>query len=411
MLYYAHQGDFVVSEMFRERVEVYAIQRGTAWQAETWAFGALVGVYSRTHDPIGIKHCIQQLQHLSQEVPSLERVIGLAQGSYLLLRGADEEAIQWLTRDEVPLAHAGWTRSRGALALAYNRLGQPARAKAVCLGVERELAPADYEFPAMNLTFQLEHAVADAALGDHAAAVERLERMIERHGPAKGPLTMSAIHEARMRVAAIMRDRTALEYHCELMEEWQNQTRIRSLIAHGERVAKLARATAGCAVPEPAAAPSDVELAQPLTVVHRIRHGGELTLSGSAEWILDQLVRFAEVRAGHVYRWQAERLTCVASRGELPDPTVFEMWLMQRLWNDEDEATVRIEVGTPFKDSDLFIVNDRGYRLLRLVTSPSTGSTLAGVLVLSEETSPIEIPSPVLRVIAERLHASDTVSA
>jgi hypothetical protein len=409
MLYYAHQGDFVLSEMYRERVEVHAIQRGTAWQAETWAFGALVGVYSRTQDPIGIKHCIQQLQHLSQEVPSLERVIGLAQGAYLLLRGAYEEAIPWLTREETPLAHAGWSRSRGALASAYNLLGQSARAKEVCEQVERALSPIDYEFPAMTLTPQLEHAIADAALGDHAAAVARLDRLIERHGPAKGPLTMSAIHETRMRVAAMMRDRTALEYHCELMEEWQQQTRIRSLIAHGERVAKLARVTAGCAPAAPEAGPAEADVSQPLTVVHRIRHGGELTLSGSAEWILDQLVRYADVRAGHVYRWQAERLTCVASRGELPDPSVFEMWLTQRLWNDEDEATVRIDIGTPVKDSDLFVINDRGYRLLRLVTSPSTGAMLAGVLVLSEETTPIEIPSPVLRVIAERLHASDSV--
>lgn len=405
MLYYAHQGDFVLSEMHRERVEVHAIQRGTAWQAETWAFAALVGVYVRSNDAIGVKHCVQQLQHLSQQVPTLQRVARLGQAAYLMLRGSYEEALPLLTIDEEPFQHAGWVRSRGALASVYNALGEHARAKEVCDHVERLQSPVDLEFPAMTLSVQLEHALADAGLGNFAAAVARLDALLERHSPHQGPLTLSSIHETRMRVAGAMSDRTALEHHRACMERVQHTTRIRSLIAHGERMAKQALAAAGCAPAQHGPEVEPVEMVQPLTVVHRIRHGGELTLSGSAEWILDQLVTYADVRAGHVYRWENERLSCVASRGALPGPEVFEMWLMQRLWNDDDETTIRVELGAPIRDADLFVSNDRGYRMLRLVTSPSTGSMLAGVLVLSEET-PFEIPAPVLRVIAERLHSS-----
>jgi hypothetical protein len=409
MMYYAHQGDFALSEMHRERVEVHAIQRGTAWQAETWAFSALVGAYARVYDPIGVKHCAQKLQQLSQEVPSLERVTRLAHGTYLSLRGSPQEAIEWFENDEEPLEHAGWARGQGALASAYNQLGQYEAARELCVRIESLLSPVDFEYPAMTLQVSAEHALADAGLGDHAGAVARLDALIKKFGPLEGPLTMSSLHEARMRVAATMQDQKAVEYHLACMERWQRSTSIRSLIAHGEHVGKLARAAAGCPLPEEQERAEVRELGQPLTVVHRIRHGGERSLEASAEWILDQLLTYADIRAGHVYRWEDERLSCVATRGTLPDPAVFEMWLLQRLWNDAEEVTVQTEHGTPVRDGDLFTANDRSYRLLRLITPASIGSRLAGVLVLSEDTQ-LEIAPAVLRVIAERLHQSARVS-
>jgi hypothetical protein len=47
-MYHANRGDF---EHFRStgRVEVHAIQRGTAWQVETWIVQRAV-VYPRTRD-------------------------------------------------------------------------------------------------------------------------------------------------------------------------------------------------------------------------------------------------------------------------------------------------------------------------------------------------------------------------
>src|SRR5262249_43432261 len=42
MMYYANRGDVVLFNRYRERVEVHAIQRGTAWQVETWTFSGLV---------------------------------------------------------------------------------------------------------------------------------------------------------------------------------------------------------------------------------------------------------------------------------------------------------------------------------------------------------------------------------
>jgi hypothetical protein len=404
MMYYAHQGDFVLAAMHRERVEVHAIQRGTAWQTETWAFAAMVTVYSRVADAVGVKHCFQQLQQLSQEVPSLERVTRLAHGTYLALRGSPEEALAWLDGVERPLENAGWSRGRGTLASALNALGQHARAKEVCLDVVGHLSEVDFEFPAMTLNVQIELAIAEASLGESAAAVARLDGLLKQHGPFEGPLTLSILHEARMRVAALMHDTHAVEYHLACMERWQRATGARSLIARGERAGKAARLAVGCPLPQERQRVELGEAMQPLTVVHQIRHGGESTIEGSAEWILDQLVAYADIRAGHLFVWNDERLSCVASRGALPEPSVFEMWVLQQLWSDLDEATVQSGAGGAMSVAEhSFTAQDRSYRMHRLVTSANSGYQLAGVLVLSEETH-YDLPAAVLRVIAERLH-------
>ena len=149
---------------------------------------------------------------------------------------------------------------------------------------------------------------------------------------------------------------------------------------------------------------------QPLTVVHRLRHGGSSTLEGGAQWILDQLVQFADVRAAHVFLWEGDRLACLATRGELPDPAVFEMWLLERLFSESEEVTVRVGSTEEVPRADVFVVQDRSYRMLRLITGSSSGSLLAGVLVLSDDAS-VEIAPAVLRVIAERLIGSSEMSS
>jgi hypothetical protein len=52
-------------------------------------------------------------------------------------------------------------------------------------------------------------------------------------------------------------------------------------------------------------------------------------------------LRVQRFRAGHVFIWNGERLSCVASRGELPEPDMFEHWLRERLDGGPDVTTVR----------------------------------------------------------------------
>jgi hypothetical protein len=399
MLYYANQGNLALAEHHRERVEIHAIQRGTAWQAETWTYAAMIGVYTRTHNATGIKHCAQQLQHLSREVSSLERLSRRAQGVYLLLRGSLVEAQRWLDSPDPPLEAAGWGRGRGTYACALNLLAQHAKAEEVCTHALAQISAADLGFPGMYLGLQIELALAQAGLGQQRVAADRLDALLTEHQHG-GPLTLGELHEARVRVAVAMRDQAGLEHHLSSLLRWRNITGEAALIARARAIAKASRlAVLGVAPTIRAAGVSEAPQAR--TVIHRLRHGGARTLEGSAEWIMDQLGAYADIRAGHVFLSLNNELYCVASRGELPDPAELEGFVRERLAEDDDETTQQAELADLNADKDSLRLRNCSYRLLRLFASNAPGRPL-GALVLSEETL-FQIPQQVLQAIADRL--------
>lgn len=400
MLYHAHQGEHALAESYRERVEVHAIQRGTAWQAETWSYSALIAVYLRTHNVLGLKYCAQQLARLSQEVPSLEPTARRAKGAYLSERGSPLEALEYLSVEEEPLALAGWARSQGMLARTLNSLGRHDAARQLCLDTLAHLSAADLEFVAMSLNVQVELALAEAGLGNTALAAERLDSLLRTLGPLEGPLTLSSLHEARAQVALLQCDQPGFMHHLACLDHWARRTSDRALITHAERLCD--RAHPGAFNPGDAAQQSqERERVHDLTVMHRLRHGGDRSLAGSAEWILDQLVELVDVRAGHVFCMRDGELACAASYGELPEPSDFEPWLRARLQDDQEVTEVRVD-GEPALDSDRCVLGERSYRLLRLVTSPRNDSRLMGALVLPDDV-PVTVPFRVLNAMGDRL--------
>jgi hypothetical protein len=71
MMHYGNRGHLQLFEKYRERVERHAIQRGTAWQVETWTFSQLLNIYLRWGYVAGLKECTEQLKRLSAEIPTL----------------------------------------------------------------------------------------------------------------------------------------------------------------------------------------------------------------------------------------------------------------------------------------------------------------------------------------------------
>jgi hypothetical protein len=260
----------------------------------------------------------------------------------------------------------------------------------------------------MNLGVVIELALAECGLGRHLLAAEQLDALLKKHQPSEGPLTLGELHEARAQVAVAMRDADGLEFHLACLERWYRTTNDRPLIARVERFARAARREV-IGTSESIDMNQSSEFDHPLTVVHRLRHGGESTLEGSAEWILDQLLEYADVRAGHVYLWSADQLSCVASRGDLPPSDAFVSVVAEQLCDDSEVLTAALRVATDERVRDRIVLRGRGYRLLRLVTSPSSGAQLVGALLLSEETL-FTIPRTVLRVIADRIHGTQTAS-
>ena len=301
---------------------------------------------------------------------------------------------------EQPLALAGWARSQGVRAHALNCLGRHAAAQQICTDTLAQLTAADLELVAMSLNVQLELALAEAALGQGEQAAARLDALLRKLEPLEGPLTMSSLHEARAQVALLQGDQPGFQHHLACLEHWARRSSDRALITRAERVCRAGRPslfpTGRASLPA-----NDHDRAHDLTVLHRLRHGGARSLAGSAEWILDQLVEYADVRAGHVFVWRDGQATCVASYGELPEPAQLEPWLGARL-RDEGERTLVEPPGAPGSDADRCVMGERGYRLLRLITGARFDFKLVGALVLPDDL-PLALPARVLYAMGDRL--------
>jgi hypothetical protein len=258
MVYSANHGNREQFEHFRQRVEMHAIQRGTAWQVETWKQHALLTVYLRTGDVGGLKECVQQLKRLSVEVPSLEGALIAARSAYQVLRGTPSLALSTLEDEAIRSELQGMGRRAGVHARACNALGQHARAKQVCLKALTRLDPGD---PAL------------------VARHERLARvvnMLKQRPPEQNEL--SPVNSGPPRL---------------------------------------------------------------MTVVHLLQHGGEHTLTGSAQWALKQLTELTESDAAFLFVPRGQSVRCVASIGDAEpseDITRFVATRLASLQTVDDDA-------------------------------------------------------------------------
>lgn len=205
--YYAGQGDLEAAKVWRQRMEIHAVQLGSAWQAETWAPVDVINIALRLHDASAMKRAAQELGRLSEELPSLRRQEQYATIAFLVLTGKYAEAIELgATLDEAPYAMNGYMRTQGTLARAHNALGQHERARTIC---HEALAGADLEerrYVVMNLGVEIELALAEAGLGRFEVAHGALDSLLSQHAAHQSAVTLGALHEARARVAVAQRD-------------------------------------------------------------------------------------------------------------------------------------------------------------------------------------------------------------
>ena len=239
-MYQANLGKVALFREFSQRVEMHAIERGSAWQVETWAAGAAIAVQMRAHDRTGMKGAWEELRRLAEEMPCFETLACRAAGATLLLQGSVREALGPLSAclREKPRETVGWARAHGTLARAYNELGEHERAREVCWSVIGQMTEDDLSFPLQHLGLHIELALAEAALGHNELAIEQLDHWLKTYQEADAPLTRGALHEARARVALQQRDRSAFEMHLRRMQNWYLPTALPELVQRCQRLAK-----------------------------------------------------------------------------------------------------------------------------------------------------------------------------
>jgi hypothetical protein len=205
-LYYTFRGDFGTAALHRERAELHAAHMGSLWQVEPWENATLLLVYPQIGDIVETTHLAHRLDTLSRNVPSLKKYANLAHQALLLSRGEKPNRPEIARviaelETQVPRKYIGWAGAMGYVARAYNAVGAPEQARAVC---ERSLAHVtdeDREYVLHFLTLDLELAIADAALGRTDEALARICALIERYEPSEHGLALGLLHEARARIA------------------------------------------------------------------------------------------------------------------------------------------------------------------------------------------------------------------
>jgi hypothetical protein len=358
----------------------------------------------RTQDVGGLKNCVVQLERLSAEMATLRIGHARALAAYCVVRGTPSEALEVAGQGERPMQLVSWARGEGVRARAYNALGQHDRAKETCLSALGQLTPADLELCALNLGLQIELAGAEAGLGNLALAEVQLRALLDKHGPAANPLTVGALHEALAELAALRGDEAGFADNVAAVGRAFRDTRDPALVARHERLSRIASGTQ----PHLGSDPRNASAPPPrvMTVLHRLRHGGDHTRSGTAEWALKQLSELTGSQDGYLFLVEDGELRCAARLGSSDDEGQITAWVGEQLAAFGKDMDVETSVTTDVSAPTVLRIGARVYRITVLASSGPGDELMGAVLLTGRE----PIPVRVIRTLLERLASNQSVS-
>ncbi|MEY4576476.1 MAG: hypothetical protein RL701_1179, partial [Pseudomonadota bacterium] len=249
--------------------------------------------------------------------------------------------------------------------------------------------------------------------GAIAPAERQLRALLDVHATAGNPLTLGALYEALAELAVLRNDEPAFAVCVEEVGRYFRGSRDPALVARHERLARAAAAFE-------AAPGHDTTFVRPVnsrpprlaTVVHLLQHGGEHTLTGSAQWALKQLTDLTEADTAFLFVPRGESVECVARIGELDSTADIERFVSETLAalareRDDDDAGNETIVTEALADVMRLEAHGKVFQmsLLRAPTQPAANdnSQIIGAVVLSGGTS---APAGVLKAMGERLAAS-----
>jgi hypothetical protein len=253
MLYHALRGEAEAVQRCHERVELFAVQGSTTWQADIFWPILLLDSETRVGDAIAARTIREQLARRAKDHPSLQAYAEIAHLNYLALRGEHAAAISGFERLHAQLATLDpaltWPAFRASFvfASALNAVGDHAGAKRYASESLRRAGTKDAERVVVHyFEPQRQLALAEAGLGNHDEAVRILDGMLSAHGHQDQPLLIGMLHKARAEVALMMNDHAAFTRHFAEMSRLFHATKNPSLIAHCGPLAKRGkRAAAG----------------------------------------------------------------------------------------------------------------------------------------------------------------------
>jgi tetratricopeptide (TPR) repeat protein len=411
-LYHGFRGEIDLALRAREKVERYALHQGTAWQVEIWSTSTMSAMYGQTRDGAGHKNVLEQLERLKNEIPSLTLYWQRACGTQFLVRGDPLRAILAYEQSLLglePRELIGWAFVRGNMAVAHNELGQYAEAKRIC-DETKAVFEDDREYVALNLTVYLESAVAEAGIGNFAAASRSLRDLFDRHAPRKNPMTLGLLHRARARVARLENDATAFDQHVGMMEYWFRSTKNPALIAQCEAMRSSAAAPGLAPVP-----PTVMSVAPAPTRSNPVASGSDtlaaletaLSSCTTQEARRSRALRFlAEIGRGEqAYFFTRKGEGCARAshrwgEKEPPESLLFQASELLSQYVDESEETRSMSVSGIEVERSIDVSDGPRFSLLSITKLVGSKVALIGVVAAPASISPSALPRAVLDRLA-----------
>jgi hypothetical protein len=270
----------------------------------------------------------------------------------------------------------------------------------------------------MTLSLQIEQALAEAGLGALARAAEQLDRLLEKHAPGEGPLTLGALHEARARVAMLAGDEQTSRKHFTELDLRYRGSGIPSLVARCETFGRELRQQFRAG--EQPALPGAGDLVLPMVSSGVTQEGItqiERALSDVALPREERCARALALLAEHtglalagLWLLKAGQGERVASTGELPE--ALDAWVDERLLESQGDNVTHTDFDGPQAgvEPNQLLLGAQSYRLFEVTHVVDGLEQMLGAVVFAEQPGRRAfVSADLLRAVAGKLTTPTTV--
>jgi len=256
-MYHTLRGEIALADIWTEKVELHAIQMGSAWQIEVWWPVSELRLHQAVPDVVRLKQSLEQIERLAREIPSLDRYALLTRAAYLRAHGDFAGALSLdlqVLETAIPRSFLGWTSVVGEVAALYNACGDYQSAQLVAAHALSQYTGDDRDFIVITLVAEVEWAVATAGLGAIEDAAVRLDALLEYFAHTENPLVLGTLHHGRARVALLAGDQETYSDQLMRTRRWFERTENPTLIAYAEALAQRGRGSIDDTNPPPPSA-------------------------------------------------------------------------------------------------------------------------------------------------------------
>jgi tetratricopeptide (TPR) repeat protein len=232
--YHAHRGERALFEEQQREVDALAAGVGSTWRQDVLLARNGWWPHAMCEDVMGLKHCVRQLDSMSQDAPSLTLMRDAAHASYLGARGMHREALQKYEKVLAAGAEPATELSMRLIATLARLLrlsDRSVEAEALCRRALGAMTTAQLEFAALVHSVQLEHALSLFSLERRDESIELLEELLVAQQAHDNALLRGLTHKARAQVALALGEAATFRGHLSSMGEWFRLTENPSLIA------------------------------------------------------------------------------------------------------------------------------------------------------------------------------------